>query len=122
MGILKRIRYLIASARQVTAPDHVLDGWIRDALLEEAVAQPPVGAWERLCKAVAERRVGGRSYGMWVLDEPVRDPPAAPPMALSRYQFKRAQRLYDDRRHNPGQEVRETLWSNVMPTYIVVHL
>ncbi|MBN2305361.1 MAG: hypothetical protein JXQ72_12825 [Anaerolineae bacterium] len=101
------------------ASDSDLDRWIRDALLEDAVAQPPTGAWERLRQAITD----SQRYGMWILDEPLRDPPESTPAMLSRYQFHRALRLYDDARHNSRREVREVVWNNVMPMFFtLVHL
>lgn len=121
MVISKGFKALVAAFRRPPVQsDRELDHWIQDALFEDALAQPPVGAWERLYKAIADRGMARRSHGMWVLDEPLRDPPESPPMVLSGYQFKRALRLYDDTRRNPGQEVREMLWNNMMPTFITL--
>ena len=51
----------------------LLDGWIEDALREEALAQPPATTWDHLRQMLEGRRQ--RRYGMWVLDEPLHDPP-----------------------------------------------
>ncbi len=58
----------------VALPEALLDGWIEDALREEALAQPPNTTWERLRQMLEGRR--RRRYGMWVLDEPLHDPPS----------------------------------------------
>lgn len=97
--------------------DGVLDGMICDALLEERVAQAPENAWERLFKTIAEGRV--QRQGMWVLDEPLRDPPVQP----------RPRRIFDfgARQHvgrlpelDTGQrmwQVREAVWDTLLPTF-----
>jgi hypothetical protein len=102
----------------IRQPDYVLDNWIREALVEEARARPPAGAWDRLRLAVAECK--HRNYGMWVLDEPPRDPPESPPMLLNGSQFERALRIYGGRAR--GYERRdlplnkEALWGGLIPT------
>ena len=70
---LHRIAGLLV--RDVALPETLLDGWIKDALREEALAQPPNTTWERLRQMLEGRR--RRRYGMWVLDEPLHDPPRA---------------------------------------------
>lgn len=93
--------------------DVEIDGWIREALLDDALAKPPAGAWERLRHAIIERKL--KQHGMWVLDEPHRDPPDALPMMLNHDEFERAQRLYgfwawQDRR-------TYELWSGLVPGF-----
>ncbi len=61
--------------RDMVFSEALLDGWIEDALREEALAQPPGTTWERLRQMLEGRRK--RRYGMWVLDEPLHDPPRA---------------------------------------------
>ncbi len=61
--------------RRAALPETLLDGWIEDALREEAFAQPSDTTWERLRQLLEGRR--RRRYGMWVLDEPLHDPPRA---------------------------------------------
>ena len=95
------------------ASDRLLDSWIRDALHEEALARPPAAAWDRLRKAVADRHL--KNYGMWVLDEPPRDPPESPPMAMTYRQFERAQRIYFHSRQRALFPVKETVWGGMMP-------
>ncbi len=99
--------------------DFTLDRWIREALLEEALAQPSTGAWERLRMALAPHRDTTRS-GMWVLNEPLRDPPESLPMVLSYSQFQRAQRLYIDSRPNRGMYVRDTVFSHSLSTFAIL--
>ena len=95
--------------------DYTLDVRIRDALLEDALAQPSPGAWERLCKAIVERRF--RVYGMWVLDEPLRDPPDFLPTVLNGEQYRRALRSYAVSRDSHSRQIREAMWSTMLPTF-----
>ncbi len=93
------------------ALDVEIDGWIREALLDDALAKPPTGAWERLRHAIIERKL--KHHGMWVLDEPHRDPPEALPMMLDHEEFERAQRLYG---YSAWQDRRRyELWSGLVP-------
>jgi hypothetical protein len=108
-------RFLRHSA--VLEPDRTLDNWIREALLEEATAQPLPDAWARLCRAISDRRL--KSYGMWVLDEPWRDPPESLPTALSRQQFQRALRLQNhDNRPVPIWQLAYASWGSVYQRFL----
>lgn len=98
--------------------DFVLDRWIREALLEEALAQPSPGAWERLRMALDPRRTN--RYGMWVLDEPLRDPPESLPTALTGAQFQRAQRLYIDSRPNLGWQCKDSVFTHSLSTFSIL--
>jgi len=90
--------------------------WIREALLEESLARPLPSTWERLRKAITERRP--RNYGMWILDEPLREPPAAPPSALKEREFRRAQRLYAGNNAIYSRlGLRERFWSDLSPAF-----
>jgi hypothetical protein len=106
-----------ALARLVRQPrntsDRALDSWIRDALREEALAHPPAAAWDRLRMAVADRHL--KNYGMWVLDEPQRDPPESLPMAMTYHQFERAQRIYLHSRQRAIRPIKGTVWGGMMP-------
>ena len=74
MDISKAFRKMICARRRKTAfSETLLDGWIEDALREEVLSQAPSTTWERLRQMLEERRK--RRYGMWVLDEPLHDPP-----------------------------------------------
>lgn len=95
--------------------DHTLDAAIREALVEDALAQPLPGAWERLRKAIVDRRL--KSYGMWVLDEPMRDPPEFFPTVLNRDQYQRAMRSYTVNRDSYNRQIREAMWSTMLPTF-----
>lgn len=92
--------------------DGVLDLWIRDALREEALAQPSPGAWERL-RSMLERRPPKR-YGMWVLDEVLRDPPESLPTTLSQEQYQRAKRLHAGRQQYQGWRISNLTLSHPM--------
>jgi hypothetical protein len=94
-------------------PDTALDHWIREALVEDMLAQPSPGAWDRLRKTI----VDCRHKGMWVLDEPMRDPPESLPMALEKRDFARAQQLYSNSRSNRFNPLNNPIWNGMMPTY-----
>jgi hypothetical protein len=97
--------------------DLALDTWIREALLDEATAQPSSDSWERLCTAIADRRL--KSYGMWVLDEPWRDPPESLPTALSYRQFQRALHLLDhDNRPVPIWQLAYASWGSIYQRFL----
>jgi hypothetical protein len=101
-------------------PERVTDNWIRAALMDEALAPPPSGSWERLRKAILERKPV-RSRGMWVLDEPLRDPPEVlTNNTLTEPEFVRAQWLYDDYRGNLRGGLRELAWNSFLPAFAIV--
>lgn len=112
--LIQRLKQVVCRCRG--ADDHMLDQWISEALLEEAIAQPPSGAWERLRFALDRRRCVPR-YGMWVLDEPLRDPPESLPTALSHAQFRRAERLYASSRPYPAWYARDNVFTHLVPTF-----
>lgn len=91
-----------------TEPDRVIDNWIREALCDDAPLTVPPGAWDRLRKAIMDRRFV-RSRGMWLLDEPFRDPPESLPTTLNERQLKRAMRLYNGIRPEEyfGYQIKE---------------
>ncbi len=116
MVMHRLIQKLQLSLRQQSdTDDQLLDQWISEAMLEEAVAQPPSGAWERLRVALDRRRV--QRYGMWVLDEPLRDPPESLPTVLSHAQFRRAERLYVGSRPHPMWYARDNVFAHLVPTF-----
>ena len=100
--------------------DFTLDEWIYEAFIEEALAQPSPGAWERLRMALAPRRTTTNRSGMWVLNEPLRDPPESQPMVLTYSEFERAQRLYVDSRPNRSMNVRDTVFSHSISTFAIL--
>ena len=77
--------------------DSTLDVWIRDAFVPDRLSSASPSAWERLRSSIVERGVI-RGYGMWMLDEPQREPPDGIPGALSDRDFHRALRLHDNLR------------------------
>jgi len=115
MGISDLPRVLIERffrRSPIFEPDLVLDAWIREALFEDAVAQPSPDAWQRLRRAISDRRL--KSYGMWVLDEPWRDPPESLPTTLNGRQFQHARRLlYHDHRTVPIWQLAYASWGSV---------
>jgi hypothetical protein len=100
-------------------PDYPLDNVIRDALLEDSLARPSAGAWERLRR----QAMIGRQYrksGMWLLNEPLRDPPETPPLQLNYHDYKRALRIYSGRtalinRHGVIM-YKPSLWDGMIPS------
>lgn len=101
----------------VDLDNRVLDGWIHDALIDEATAVPPAGAWDRLRDTIRDRRPIKR-YGMWVLDEPLRDPPGS---SLSMLYHNDSQRLDRNPHFNfPHYNFRGVLWSSLPPSFVAV--
>jgi hypothetical protein len=121
MGTLKTHKFLrlFLSRSPEFEPDYPLDNLIRDALFEDSSAHPSAGAWERLRRQVMIERQY-RRYGMWLLDEPLRDPPEATPLQLNSHDYKRAMRIYSDQ--NPMTSRRKfmiyksTLWDGMIPS------
>jgi hypothetical protein len=97
-------------------PDHVLDARIRDALYEDVDVPIPTGAWERLRRVIIERKPV-RSRGMWVLDEPFRDPPESPPTLLTQQQFEQAHRIYIEKRYGASSRV---VWESLRIPFSVI--
>ncbi|MCD4685890.1 MAG: hypothetical protein K8S97_08140 [Anaerolineae bacterium] len=93
----------------------MLDDWIHEALWEDALAQPPQEAWDRARMILERRRC--RRKGMWVLEEPLRDPPDTLPMLLSLEQSMRAHRLYIERRYNLSFYLIMNAFNNLFPTF-----
>lgn len=118
MDISKFVRLLGIPASS-SPPDRVTDNWIREALMDEAMVVPPAGAWDRLRKAILECKPV-RSHGMWVLDEPLRDPPEFLPKSLTEPEFARVQWLYDDYRGNLRGGLREVAWNSFLPAFVIV--
>ncbi len=112
-------RLVLAFGQPSAETDVLVDRRIRAALLADAAVQPPAGAWDRLRKAITDRRLV-RRRGMWVLDEPLRDPPESPPTTLSCRQFERALRIYDHSRAQGHSQIREAMWSNWMPSVVAL--
>lgn len=112
-NLIQRLLLLIQGRSEEL--DRVLDHWIQDALIEEAVAQPPSGTWDRLRMVLERRRT--RRHGMWVLDEPLRDPPESLAMLLSCSQFQRAHRLYVDSRYAPAWNIKDSVFNHPLPTF-----
>jgi len=116
MDMCRWLRWLAGARNAPVERDPLLDVQIREALADYALVQPPAGAWDRLVKTITERGLI-RGYGMWVLDEPLRDPPDAPPTWLNGHQYRRAERLYDDRHGSALYRAREAVISNLFPTF-----
>lgn len=104
--------------RSSPPPDRTVDSWIRETLVEDALAQFPAGTWERLRKVIVERKF--RKYGMWVLDEPWREPQetSAPP-ALPHHNQLKFYGEYDKKVDYSWQQwqAREAVWNNMMPIF-----
>lgn len=98
----------------------LLDGWIHDALIDDALASPPSGTWEKLCMAIRDRRPV-KSYGMWILDEPFRDPPETLPTVLSHSELQRVLRIQSGLHSNRQfHTLREAMWSTLPATFIAI--
>lgn len=121
MVMYRLLKGFLAPRPASDVPDAHVDFWIREALLDDSLAQPPAGAWERLYKAIIEHRLS-RNYGMWVLDEPFRDPPPAAQGMMSEQQFLRALRIHDDRNVDRRLQFRvgDAMWSHLVPTFPLV--
>lgn len=109
-----KLFYRLLGQHLPAPPDCTVDCLIREALLEDALAQPSAGAWDRLRKAINERRF--RKYGMWVLDEPWRDPKevAAPPV---RHHLKKMREYADCHSGNYSWPIRAPLWDSMIPIF-----
>lgn len=116
MGISNQLHHILRTLFPGTTRDVEIDPWIQDALLDEALARPPAGAWERLRQAIVDRKQ--KNHGMWVLDEPQHDPPESPPMLLDHQEFERAQRIND----LVERQGRHTilLWSGIIPHFSLI--
>ncbi len=121
MGMLKSgnilRRFVIRSPE--FEPDYPLDNVIRDALFEDSLARSSAGAWERLRRQVMIEQQYRRK-GMWLLNEPLRDPPEAPPLQLNHHDYKLALRIYTDRTTvSSRREImmyKNTMWGGTMPS------
>ncbi len=119
MAISKFLRSLRFTRQREFEPDPELDDLIRDVLREDAHVPLPVGSWDRLRKSITDRKPI-KSYGMWILDEPLRDPPKSPPGTLNERELALAMRLYTDRRHLHTLKIKESLWSNWAPSFAIL--
>jgi hypothetical protein len=54
---------------------------------------------------------------MWILDEPLRDPPEAPPTALTHDEYQRAQRIYEGSQERMHHLARALMWNDLMPGF-----
>jgi hypothetical protein len=119
MGIFNRFRRIVWWTPQpVIELDHALDGWIHEALLDDALARPPAGAWERLRQVIVERQL--KDYGMWVLDEPQRDPPESPPMLMNGNDFERALRIHGSQFIESNYPGKVVIWTGVLPMFAAI--
>jgi hypothetical protein len=96
--------------------DYLLDDWIRAALMEDAACYPSRGAWERLRKAITERSLATRG-GMWILNEPLHEPPDPRPTSLSGQEFERAMRLYEETRSHVSRQSGAAVWISLAPSF-----
>ena len=114
MGISRRFQQMLRFLVQPVAPDtdQELDALIQAALRDDPAGGPSLGAWDRLRISIVER---GRMHrrGMWVLDEPFRDPPA--PALLSALQLANANSFRNARTEDLRRQGRELGWSQLMP-------
>ncbi|MBN1565890.1 MAG: hypothetical protein JXA10_18755 [Anaerolineae bacterium] len=98
--------------------DVLIDSLIQDALFDDALACPAPDAWERLRQIVMDRQL--KHYGMWVLDEPQRDPPDSSPMPPHQPDFERARR-FNSRYPTSNQILRQDMiWGGLSPTFSII--
>jgi hypothetical protein len=117
MGISNISRLLHIFRSSAPAPDLGFDALIREALCFDLAEGPSSGTWDRLRMSIMDR---GRMHrnGMWLLDEPFRDPPE--PVRLSEHQLARARSLHDVRTEDLRRQGRELVWSQLMPPFAVL--
>lgn len=99
-------------------PERSVDRWIRDALLEDALAQPARGSWDRLRQAITDRKF--RKHGMWVLDEPPNDTPEPQDRLPCAQLFRHRLWNYSDGNMLEWQfrdTLREAVWGWMIPLF-----
>lgn len=116
MDMFKWLCRLVWPCQTQLEDDPLLDQQIREALADYAQAQPSAGALDRLVKTITERGLI-RGYGMWVLDEPLRDPPEVSPVWLNGHQYQRAERLYRNRESRTLYRARDAVLSSLFTTF-----
>lgn len=120
MGIFSVVRaWLNAGQNSGLSQDALLDWCIADALSDEAQEPVPPGAWNRLRKAVADRKAV-HGYGMWVLDQTTHDPPDSIPATLSEAQFARALHIQSTYRSRQRLSFGHPSLGGVSPTFFAV--
>lgn len=112
MAIFKWVQRLSWVWRTNMPPDPVLDGLIREALMEQALHSAIPVTWDCVRRSLLERQLAHRS-GMWVLDEPLREPPEAAWRTA-------APSLWEARRESQRARMRELAWTALMPPYMVL--
>ena len=119
MGISRRFQQMLRFLVQPVAPDtdQELDALIQAALRDDPAGGPSLGAWERLRISIVER---GRMHrrGMWLLEEPFRDPPE--PALLSALQLANANSFRNARTEDLRRQGRELVWSQLMPPFAML--
>ena len=111
MAIYRWVRTLFRQ-KPVIANERVLDHCIRSTLVEDALRYAPVNTWDRLRMVILERALAPRRYGMWVLDEPLRDPPEFTTVRLNETQHSLERRF-----HNNSHYPISTLWGGIFPLF-----
>jgi len=122
MGIFSVMKNWLGAGQYRGLPqDTLLDWCIADALSEEAQEPVPPAAWNRLRKAIIDRKVV-HGYGMWVLDEAIHDPPQSIPTTLSEAQLARALQIQNTRRSRRPLSFGHPSLGGVSPTFIAVFI
>ncbi|NDJ76108.1 MAG: hypothetical protein GYB65_07600 [Chloroflexi bacterium] len=120
MDIFNMLQKMVSRlTRSSVELDGVVDNWIREALAEDAIAKPAPGAWERLLQVITDGEVT-RYHGMWILDEPLRDPPVSPALALTRRELQAERHRYAKYSAALRRQITEALWSNYSPSFMAV--
>jgi hypothetical protein len=119
MGIFRLFSRLWMLCRPLPSKadsEYMVDQWLREAFLEYKTIEAPTGTWERLRKGILERQMV-HGHGMWVLDEPMHDPPETLPAGLSGQEYLRALRMYDSRRERFNYIAQSIMWGNLTPGF-----
>lgn len=122
MGIFSVMKnWLDAGQDNSPSQDTLLDWCIVDALSEEALEPVPPAAWNRLRKAIVDRKVV-HGYGMWVLDQAFHDPPESIPTTLSDAQLARALHIQNTRWFRRPLSFGHPSLGGVSPTFFAVFI
>ena len=116
MGIFRLFYRLCGPLPSRADSEYMVDRWLREAFLEYKTIEAPTGTWERLRKGILERQMV-HIHGMWVLDEPLHDPPESLSTALSGQEYIRALRMYDSRRERFNYIAQSIMWGNLTPGF-----
>jgi hypothetical protein len=120
MVIYSRLMCLVTRLFRIPDIEHdiAFDSLIQDALFDDALACPSRDAWDRLRQVIVERQI--KHYGMWVLDEPQREPPEYPPTLLNGHDVEYARCIYGGYLTAGHNLRRDLIWGGLSPTFSVI--